>query len=238
MKAHIVHAHPEPLSFTAAMRDVAAETLRGKGYEVTISDLYAMRFNPLLSSDDFGADVERPIAFTKEQRRGWRDRTLSPDILEEAERVLAADLLVLTFPVYWFSMPAMLKGWADRVLLAGPFYSGRDMYDRGGMRGKKAMVVASLGGREHMFGVEALHGPIEQGMLRHIFQGTLGVVGYDVIQPFYAYHAPYVDEAGRQQILTDLRSHVETVESLPTLQMPSLEDFDERFRPRRNQEAS
>lgn len=231
MKAHIVHAHPEGGSFTAAMRDVVVEGLGAHGYEVSVSDLYAMNFNPLISKKDFMHPVEVPVAFTKEQRRGWKDRTLSDDIMEEVERVLAADLLVLTFPIYWFSMPAMMKGWVDRVLLAGPFYSGRDMYDRGGMAGKKALVVASLGGREHMFGLDSLHGPMADGMLRHIFQGTLGVVGYDVVAPFLAYHAPYVDEEARAIMLVQLREHVADLDRLPILPMPSLSGFDNRFRP-------
>lgn len=230
MKAHIVHAHPEPQSFTAAMRDAAAAALKAMGYQVTISDLYAMNFDPLISRDDFTHEVGDPIAFTKEQRAGWSGRTLDPAILAEADKTLAADLLVLTFPVYWFSVPAMLKGWMDRVLLSGPFYSGRDMYDRGGMKGKKALALASLGGRAHMFGPDTLHGPLGDGMLRHVLQGTLGVCGYDVLEPFFAYHAPYVKPEARTEMLEQLKAHVGAVETLPTLPMPSLSDFDEKLR--------
>lgn len=231
MKAHIVHAHPEPQSFTAAMRDIAAAALEAKGYKVTISDLYAMGFDPLISREDFTHDVSDPVAFTKEQRTGWAGRTLDPSLLAEVDKTLAADLLVLTFPVYWFSVPAMLKGWIDRVLLSGPFYSGKDMYDRGGMAGKKALVLASLGGRAHMFGEYALHGPLTDGMLRHLFQGTLGVVGYSVLEPFYAFHAPYVKPEARIEMLDQLRAHVGAADILPALRLPSLSDFDEKFRP-------
>lgn len=231
MKAHIVHAHPEPQSFTAAMRDIAVAALEAKGFAVTISDLYAMGFDPLISRADFTHEIGEPLAFTKEQRVGWSGRTLDPAILAEADKVLAADLLVLTFPVYWFSVPAMLKGWMDRVLLSGPFYSGREMYDRGGMKGKKALALASLGGRPHMFGEEGLHGPLGEGMLRHVLQGTLGVCGYDVLEPFFAYHAPYVKPEARTDMLAQLQDYVGRVETLPAMKMPSLTDFDEKFRP-------
>ena len=231
MKAHIVHTHPEPASFTAAMRDVAHETLAANGYSVTVSDLYAMGFDPLISRADFTHEIGEPVAFTKEQRTGWSGRTLDPQILAEADKLLAADLLVLTFPIYWFSAPAMLKGWMDRVLLSGPFYSGKDMYDRGGMAGKKALVLASLGGRAHMFGEKALHGPLTDGMLRHLFQGTLGVVGYSVLEPFYAFHAPYVKAEARTQMLDQLRAYVGAVDRLGAMVMPSLQNFDEKFRP-------
>lgn len=232
MRAHIVHTHPEPNSFVAAMRDIAIARLVEQGFEITISDLYEMGFNPLLSRDDFGdlSDPER-LAYTREQRLGWENGSLAPDIREEVERVLSADLLVLTFPVYWFSVPALLKGWIDRIFLAGPFYDGRHMYDKGGMVGRRALVIASLGGREHMFGPNAVHGEFERGMLQHLLQGTLGVVGYDVLQPFFAYHAPYVDDEARADILSRLNTHVSNLDQLPKLKMPSLNNFDKRFAP-------
>lgn len=231
MRVHIVHTHPEEGSFTKAMCDMAAQTLRESGHEVTISDLYAMEFNPVMSRRDFLHDVRLPLAYTREQRYGWRHRTLAPDILAEAERTLAADLLVLTFPVYWFSAPAMLKGWMDRILLSGPFYSGKDQYDRGHMQGRKALVLASVGGHPHMFGPDALHGHLEMGMLRHLFQGTLGVCGYTVLQPFFAHHAPFLEPDARTAILQELQAHVASVEDLPRIVMPTLDDFDAQFRP-------
>jgi NAD(P)H dehydrogenase (quinone) len=232
MRAYVVHAHPEPRSFTAAMRDTIVAALRERGDEVSVADLYEIGFNPVLSRADF-LDPQNPeaLAYTAEQRAGYAGRTLAPDILAQAEAVLAADLLVLTFPVYWFSMPAMLKGWIDRVLLSGPMYSGRHMYAKGGLRGRRALVAASLGGRDHMFGEAALHGDLERGMLSHLLRGTLGVVGYDVVAPFWAYHAPYVDQAERERMLARLRRYVLDLERAPLLDMPDLASFDERFRP-------
>lgn len=232
MRAYIVHAHPEPASFTAAMRDTIADALRERGDEVVIADLYAMGFNPLLSRTDF-LDPDNPekLAYTSEQRSGYRRAALARDILEQVEQVLAADLLVLTFPVYWFSMPAMLKGWIDRVFLAGPMYSGKHMYAQGGMKGRRALVAASLGGREHMFGPAALHGELEHGMLSHLLRGSLGVVGYDVLPPFWAYHAPYVDHAARTDMLAALRQRVLGIDDSAAMAMPDLAAFDERFRP-------
>lgn len=232
MRAHIVHAHPEPKSFTAAMRDVAAGELRAMGYGVTISDLYAMKFNPVLSRDDF-TQLRRPehLAYTAEQRNAWYKGHLAPDIKAEADLTLAADLLVLTFPVYWFGMPAIMKGWIDRIFLSGPFYTGAAQYGAAGMKGKRALVAASLGGREHMFGPRGLHGELATGMLRHLLWGSLGVVGYDVVEPYFAFHAPFVEPAERQAMLEKLRDHVRRVDSLPVLPMPDLTRFDDKFVP-------
>jgi NAD(P)H dehydrogenase (quinone) len=232
MKAYLVHAHPEPTSFTAAMFDVIKTTLGEDGWEVATHDLYRSGFNPVLSRADFPTPADPAhFNYTAEQRAGYASGALAPDILAEVEQLLGADLLVLTFPVYWFSMPAILKGWIDRVFLSGPMYTGRDMYGRGKMRGRRVLVAASLGGREHMFGDDAIHGPLHDGMLSHLLRGTLGVVGYDVLSPFWAYHAPYVDDAARATMLEDLRERVRTLAGAPLLPMPDLTRYDGRFRP-------
>lgn len=232
-RAHIVYAHPEPASFVAAMRDTTRSALEAEGWHVGISDLYAQDFDPVAKAADFGERANPDyLVYALEQRNGVKTGSLAADIRREIEAVLAAELLVLVFPVFWFSLPAMLKGWIDRVFVSGLFYGGRRIYAEGGMRGRKALVVCSLGGREHMFGDGAIHGRLADGMLRHLTQGTLGYVGYDVLEPFFAYHVPYLDEAGRRALLDRLAAHVGAVDTLPAMRLPPLADYDETFRPR------
>ncbi|SEC79409.1 NAD(P)H dehydrogenase (quinone) [Rhizobiales bacterium GAS191] len=233
MQVHLVHAHPEPRSFGAAMRDTMRSAFESRGDLVTISDLYAMGFNPVVSSADFDSPVSSdPMVYTLEQRRAYAAGSLAPDIHRELEHVLAADVLAFTFPVFWFSTPAILKGWIDRVFLSGPFYGGRRIYGAGGLSGKRAFAAVSLGGREHMFGPQSIHGELETGMLRHFFQGTLGYVGLAVHQPFVAYHVPYVDDALRTGMLAELHCSVVGLDARPLLPMPSLQAYDETFLPK------
>jgi NAD(P)H dehydrogenase (quinone) len=229
--AHVVYCHPEPASFVAAMRDTVCSALGASGWQVSLSDLHASQFDPVASAADFG-QRERPdhLVYSLEQRHGWSNKTIAPDIAAEVEKVVAADLLVLVFPLFWYSMPAQLKGWIDRVFLSGVFFGGRRIYDQAGMAGKRAMVVTSLGGRAHMFGPGAIHGDLN-GMLRHLLQGTLGYVGFDVCEPFYAYHVPYVDAAARAAMLAQLDLAMRAVDDRPILPMPSLGTFDEQMRP-------
>lgn len=233
MHALIIHAHSEADSFVAAMKEVIKEELSAQGAEVTISDLYAMNFNPVLSPNDF-TSRENPehLVYALEQRQGYAQKTLAPDIAEEVEKVLKADLLVFTFPLYWFSIPAILKGWIERTFLSGPFYGGKRVYGQGGLRGKKAFAALSLGARPHMFGPDALHGELTTGMLRHFFQGMLGYVGLTVYEPFIAYHVPYLEEAARKRILEDLRAVVKDLAHRPSIPMPDLNNFDDKFRPK------
>lgn len=227
MKVLLVHAHPEPDSFVAAMRDTIANRFERHGAEIAHSDLYAMHFNPVISSADFGERAnEGHLTYALEQRHGYETGTLSPDIQAEIAKVLETDIIVFTFPVFWFSVPAILKGWIDRVFISGPFYGGRRTYGKGGLVGKRALAVFSLGGREHMFGPDAIHGELANGMLRHFLQGALGYVGLDVLEPFIAYHVPYLTTEDREKILRDLEQSVDYIAIRPSLAMPDMDDYD------------
>ncbi|WP_431823759.1 NAD(P)H-dependent oxidoreductase [Burkholderia sp. F1] len=228
----VVHAHPEPRSFTSSMFCAAQEVLTHAGDEVRTSDLYAKSFNPVAGPSDFGTrDDPDYLVYAKEQRAGRSNGTLSADIEEEVDNVLWADLVILNFPIFWFSVPAILKGWIDRVFLSGTFYGGMRFYDRGGLKGKRVWVTATLGGRPHMFGKDAVHGEIE-AMLSHLLRGSLAYVGFDVLEPFFGYHIPYITDDERKAILTRFRHEVANWRTRRTLSFPSLDDFDARLYPK------
>jgi NAD(P)H dehydrogenase (quinone) len=231
MKVLIVHAHPEPQSFTAALRDQAVATLEGQGHEVKVSDLYAMQWNPVASAADFSSR-ENPdyLVYALEQRVGVKKQSIAADIQGELDTLLWADLLILNFPIFWFSAPAMLKGWIDRVLVSGVCYGGKRFYDQGGLAGKRALVTVTLGGREHMFGEGAVHGPLED-MLRPILRGTLAYVGYDVLAPFVAWHVPYISTDARQDFLVGYDQRLQGLADEQPLVFPKLAQFDEALYP-------
>ena len=232
MIAHVVHAHSESDSFVNAMKNVIVGQLREDGHHVTILDLYAKQFNPVASPEDFQARSKTDhLVYALEQRHGFESATLAPDILAELQPVLAADLLVFTFPIYWFGAPAILKGWFDRVMLSGVCYGGKRLYGRGGLTGKRSFVAMSLGGREHMFGPSGLHGELVMGMMRHFFQGTLGYIGASVMEPFVGYHVPYIGDPARVALLEDLREVVADLDHRAILPMPDLARFDEKLAP-------
>ena len=237
MKVLIVHAHPEPQSFTAALRDQAVATLQAQGHEVQVSDLYQMNWNPVASDADF-SNRENPeyLVYALEQRLGVKSQSLAADIQAELDKLLWADLLILNFPIFWFSAPAMLKGWIDRVLVSGICYGGKRFYDQGGLAGKKALVTVTLGGREHMFGEGAIHGPLED-MLRPILRGTLAYVGFDVLEPFVAWHVPYISDEARKGFLEDYSRRLQHLSDDQPLVFPKLAQFDEQLYPKAGAEA-
>jgi NAD(P)H dehydrogenase (quinone) len=191
-----------------------------------------MNFNPVASAKDFRLrQREDYLVYALEQRHGLETRTLAADIQAEIDKVVAADLLILNFPLYWMSMPAILKGWIDRVFVSGLFYGGKRIYGQGGMVGKKALVSITLGGREYMFGDGALHGPLygPAGMLRPLLQGTLGYAGMEVLEPFIAYHVPYIDAAARQELIDLWQTCLGRLDDRPALAMPNLTEYDDTF---------
>ena len=232
MNILIVHAHPEPQSFTTALKNHAVQALTDFGHHVEVSDLYAMNFNPVASSADFVTRGNPDyLNYALEQRQASKDQSLAPDIQIEIEKVQKADVVILNFPMYWTSMPAILKGWIDRVFVSGIFYGGKRFYDQGGMVGKKAMLSFTLGARDHMFGENAIHGSIEN-LLLPIQRGALAYVGFEVLPAFIAYHVPYISQEAREQMLVDFQKHLENIEQLQPLVFPKLEQFDDKLYPK------
>lgn len=233
MNILIVHAHPEPQSFTTAMKDLAVQELTNAGHQVEVSDLYALNFNPVASVADFGHRKNPDyLVYALEQRINYENQTIAADIAAEIEKLVAADLVIFSFPLYWFSVPAILKGWIDRVLVSGLTYGGKRFYDQGGLKGKKALLSFTLGGREHMFGADAIHGEIET-MLRPLLRGTLYYTGMDVLPPFIGYHVPYISLEARQQVLEDYKQYLQNLDQLQPLEFPTLDQFDEKLYPKK-----
>jgi len=232
MNILIVHAHYEPQSFNTALKDCAVTTLTQAGHDVRVSDLHAMNWNPVATAADFNLRSNPDYCvYALEQRKGFESGTLAEDIRLEIEKVEWCDMLILNFPIFWFSAPAILKGWIDRVFASGRFYGGKRFYDNGGMQGKRAMATVTLGGQQHMFGPDAIHGEMDT-MLRPILRGALAYCGFTVLPPFVAYHVPYVSDEARAQILRDYKTHLLGLDQIEPMTFPRMRDFDEKLNPR------
>lgn len=231
MNVLIVHAHPEPKSFTSSMKDVAVEVLTQQGHQVVVSDLYAMNWNPVASAADFGQRGNAEyMNYALEQRANLDADALAPDIQAELYKLMAADLVILSFPLYWFSVPAIMKGWIDRVFVSGRVYGGRRVYNKGGLVGKRAVLALTCGGRDYMLSEGGIHGDIT-GILKPVLQGSLGYAGMTVLPPFVGYHVPYLSDEQRQEIMQSYRDYLTRLDDLTPLPMPDLSQFDAQMKP-------
>lgn len=205
MKALVVFAHPEPRSFTGAMRDTVVQTLTEEGHEVEISDLYAMNFNPVPGWHDF-VDHDRAESFRyeAEQKRAHEAGSFASDLVAEMQKLSNCDALIFVFPLWWYGLPAILKGWVDRVFASGYAYSGGHWYHQGVFRGKRSMLCLTTGGPASSYGSDQLQGPIGS-ILYPIHHGILQFTGFDVAPPFVAYGSSYATPEAQTVLLDQLK---------------------------------
>ncbi|WP_328371009.1 NAD(P)H-dependent oxidoreductase [Streptomyces sp. NBC_00457] len=205
--ALIVHAHPEPHSFSTAQMATTAQALRDTGYRVDILDLYADAWAPALAREEFGP-VEGLFKPQAEQQRAVREGTLDAAVKAHLDRLLAADLLVLSFPLWWFSLPAILKGWVDRVFVMGAVFGGdHGLFGDAALAGKRAMLLFTTGGSSESFRPGGAFGAMDD-FLFHIHRGMLEFVGYEVLAPVITYGPARMSDQERSVALERVRKTV------------------------------
>jgi NAD(P)H dehydrogenase (quinone) len=223
----IVYAHEEPRSFNAALKNTAIKTLEGQGHHVVVSDLYRMKWKAVADGEDFLQ--RRDPHFLKrqaEEKVAGELGTLAHDILQEQDKLKACDLLLLQFPLWWFGMPAILKGWVDRVLTMGFAYGGGKWYDQGGLRGRKAMVCVTTGGPEPAYLERGINGPLDQ-ILFPIQHGMLYFCGFEVLPPFVAWGPAHLDDPARAEVLAEYEARLRGIEGLEPLPFHPLAHYGE-----------
>lgn len=213
-KILIVHAHPEPASLNRQLVDTAVQTLQAQGHEVLTSDLYGMRWKAVFDGDDFPsrADPDR-LHFVRESGHAYASGQQTTDVAAEQEKVLAADAVILQFPLWWFGMPAILKGWVDRVWAYGLAYGyqgagNRYRYGDGAFKGKRAMLSVTVGGPAADYSPRGINGPLEQ-LLFPITHGTLFFPGMDVLPTHAVYGTGQIDEEAVAAAMAVWRARLE-----------------------------
>ena len=208
MHVLILYAHPEPTSFCGALKDVAVAAIEAAGHTATVSDLYAEGFNPAAGRHDFSGPAN-PVRFhyQSEQAQAAADESFAEDIAREQARFRQADLVITVFPLWWSGVPAILKGWFDRVLAYGFAYVDGARFTTGFFAEKRGLVCLTTGGTPERFSETGVYGPIET-ILAPVQKYVFGYLGMQVLPPFIAYAAPRVDEAQRERYLAEWRQRV------------------------------
>jgi NAD(P)H dehydrogenase (quinone) len=187
MNVFIVHAHAEPRSFNGALFQSAQEVLRAAGHSVSVSDLYAMKFNPVSDRRNF-TTVKNADFFKQqiEEMHATEVGGFAPDVEAELRKMEACDLMIWQFPLWWFGLPGILKGWADRVFAMGRTYGGERFYENGVFKGKRALLSVTTGGPEAAYQKGGWNGDIH-AILRPIQRGILRFTGWEVLAPHLVY---------------------------------------------------
>ena len=211
MNIFLVLAHPEPQSFNGAMFRHAQTVLGQAGHEIKTSELYAMKFNPVSGRHNF-TSVKDPHYFKPQTEEVFATEIggFAPDLEQELEKLEWCDLIIWQFPLWWFGLPAILKGWADRVLAMGRAYGYGRIYDQGVFRGKRALLSTTTGGGREHYEKGGFNGDI-QGILRPIQRGILEFTGFSVLEPHIVYGPAHMTGEERERALSVYARRLESI---------------------------
>ncbi|MCH7337036.1 NAD(P)H-dependent oxidoreductase [Acinetobacter sp. NIPH 2699] len=189
--ALIVITHPDSTSLSHQISNHIANLLIQQGMNVEIADLYQEEFKPAITIPDLGA------------YRG--QQALGADILFEQTRFDRADIVYFVFPVYWWSVPALLKGWFERVFTHGWAYQ---IDDQGTLVGQlKKIPVKLIGtGTGDQAGYDK-HG-YSKAIHTQIVEGIFGFCGNQDVQTSILYHADFIQADGLQAFFKEIDTTV------------------------------
>ena len=182
MKAHIVLAHPEQESFNGHLSDITRKSLKSAGFHTTLSDLYRMDFDPREGAHHFESRKNPDVFHAQTEQRHSADIGTLPSVIDaEVQRLLNCDLLVVHVPLWWFGMPAILKGWMDRVFVYGQVYRSTRRYDAGMCAGKKVIACVTAGASADSCAHNGREGDTHMHLWPVLF--PFRYLGFEVYQP-------------------------------------------------------
>ena len=184
MNVYVVFTHPNPDSFNAAVRERLVQGLRDAGHLVELSDLYAEGFSPVLTGPEL-ADLTAGKT--------------AADVLPYQEKIRRAEALVFIYPIWWFSPPALLKGWLDRVLSRGFAYDMGPMGLMPKLKNKKALLVCTAGGMEAFY----KNFGFTEAMKKVLLTGTIQFCGIAKVSQVVFHNVVAADAATRQGYLEE-----------------------------------
>ena len=223
-------AHPEPRSLNGSLRRDGLAALRAAGHRVLESDLYAMGWDPVVRRENLDREaITGRLDVTGHGRAAQLAGRVLPDVAREQAKVRAADALIVQFPLWWYSMPAILKGWFDRVFTSGfafgtdPTTGRRLRFEQGPFRGTRALAVVTLGDREASIGPRGKSGELTE-LLFGLLHGTFAYTGMSALRPWALPSADFTEEgAGYAAVRSSLLARLATLFDEPPI------DYREQF---------
>lgn len=130
MKHLIIYSHPNSNSLNCCLKDELVAHLGDNNHEVIVRDLYALNFNPVLSLDDI---------------TGQQSGLVADDVMQEQEFITWADCITFIHPIWWTGLPAIMKGYIDRVFSYVFAYRYDQGVQKGLLVGKKTVIINTHG---------------------------------------------------------------------------------------------
>ncbi|RQO75094.1 NAD(P)H dehydrogenase [Pedobacter sp. KBW06] len=184
MKHLIIYCHPNPASLNHAIKESVNQYAQAAGQETRIRDVYALNFNPVLTPEDL---------------LSFKSGTVPEDIRVEQEHFLWAELITIVHPVWWTGMPAILKGYFDRVLSYGFAYR----YGANGLeqmlKGKDLYILNTVGSEEQNYADKGIF-----DAMRTVAENTFGFTGLRILEHRFFSNVIVCDEETRKGYLESI----------------------------------
>jgi NAD(P)H dehydrogenase (quinone) len=232
MHTLILLAHPEKNSLNAQLAQSAQERLERNGNSVELVDLYRDAFDPLEGEHHYPKRLNKTF-FSALSEQGYASElgTLPPEVMRAIDQLDRADLVVFQFPLWWWSMPAVLKGWIDRVFVWGNVYTSKMRYcDKGRFRGKRSFLSVTTGAPASAFGPDGRAGNLD--LILWPIHFSLSYVGFKVLPPYRSFGVTS-DSAQSQTTLGDvsprleaLTAHIDELDRLEPIRFNASTDWD------------
>ncbi len=192
MKHLMVYSHPNPKSFCHAILETASVALKAKRHEVMVRDLYALGFDPVLKGSDF---------------EGFKSGKIPSDIRTEQEHIAWADVITFIYPIWWTGLPAMIKGYIDRVYSLGFAYSVGEWGPVGLLTGKKAIIFNTTGTAKEIYDSAGMFDAIKKTSDTGIFN----FCGIEVLEHKFFTAVPSTDDATRKGYLSEVKAVMDRI---------------------------
>lgn len=190
MKNLIVVCHPNPKSFTCAIAKTVETALAAKGETFVTRNLYELKFNPILAGADF---------------MEFKAGRIPADIAEEQKHISAAQNIIFVYPLWWTGLPAMLKGYVDRVFSKGFAWD----FDANGLKkmltGKRGLLITCHGNPKAFYDSIGMYPALNLTSDNGIFD----FCGIEVAGHQYFDSVPAVDDAARKQMLVKVEELIQ-----------------------------
>ncbi|GKS14531.1 NAD(P)H dehydrogenase [Paenibacillus chitinolyticus] len=191
MKHLIIYAHPHTNSFNHAILDTAVSSIKRNGHDVVVRDLYELSFQPVLTTVD-----------TASMRKG----VIPEDIKTEQLHITEADVIIFIYPIWWTGLPAILKGYIDRVFAYGFAYA----LDEEGivklLKGKKGLIINTHGTPKEVYDQIGM----TDGLKITSDTGIFDFTGIETVDHLLFGSVPNVDDSARKQMLQTVKQTIQT----------------------------
>src|SRR5690606_23075643 len=187
-KTLIVIAHPDPDSFNQAIKTHLIAALKEQNHQVRVRDLYQLGFDPVLSLEEL-------------QRYDSQEGDVPAEVKAEQDEILWGDHLIFIYPAWWWSMPAVMKGYFDRVFVPGFAFEVVDQGIKGLLAGKKAWIIQTTGSDQVYIDENGLDKMVRTPMEIGLFN----FCGIEVVDHQILAGVPFVTDEEREAILEQLK---------------------------------